>query len=205
MTWIYAANMPHLGLERTEHNRRLQSFRSWLSDRKKHGKSPACWGLYCWLSGLAKIEADRRIRAMKKARHRPDDSTSAEWQGWRAVVAKGSTLSFAEYIAKRRTRMVTGQGARTDLGFEHDAKHPKKRIRKRRREAEEVEDVEPVHAAPVEAPKPAPVYWPRHANGKRMEQPAVTGDDGLKMEPKSVVAKIERLLAAQGIRVTRPA
>ena len=204
MTWIYATNMPRLGLERTEHNRRLQSFRSWLSDRKKHGKSPACWGLYCWLSGLAKIESARRVQSMQKPRDRPDGSSSAEWQGWKASLRGGSTLSFAEYVVRRRSRTIVGQGVRTDLGFAHVANHPK-RIRKRRREAEEVEDVEPVHAAPVEAPKPAPVYWPRHANGKRMEQPAVTGDDGLKMEPKSVVAKIERLLAAQGIRATRPA
>lgn len=190
--------LPHFAkpLDRTEHNRRLQSYRYWAYEQRRNGKPVTCWCLYVWIVGNNKDAAKARCRSMAKKMHRPPGTTSNQWQNWRAHVKRGGHLSFPEYLARYNSNAQKGQGYRQDLVGMPLGKRLIRKAKAYMVEEPEEEEVEPV-------PEPKPKKWPQHANGKRVEQPAVAGDDGLRMEPKSVIAKIERKLLAMGIN--RPA
>ena len=189
--------LPDFGpLDVKEHNRRLQAYRRWAWDQKLAGRPVTCWCLYLWLAGNRRDQNNAILRTIRKPMQRPSGSTSNEWQGWKAHRRNGGTLSFAEYLSRRARRSVSGQGARTDLG-------------RPRREKPPMEPRQPAPPKPVAEVKerrkePPP---PRAARPKKpakvlpfaARQSSVPRDEGLRMEPASIVAKINRLLEAHGI------
>lgn len=177
-----------------ERNRRFQAYRRWGYDQRNKGAPVTCWCLYIWIKG--NNIADRNLRCdVIRVTKRPPGTTSNQWQNWRNHHRTGGLLSFPEYLARYNANAKKGQGYRQDLvGVPLGKRSIRKASAYMVEEPEE--EIEPV-------PAPMPKKWPKHANGKRVEQPAVAGDQGLRMEPKSVIAKIERKLLAMGI--TRPA
>lgn len=173
-------------IDMEERNRLLQKYRAWAYEQRYNGRPVPCWCLYIWIVGNNKDAAKTRCRTMAKKMHRPPGSTSNQWQNWRAHVARGGHLSFPEYLARYDSNAQKGQGYRQDLvGMPLG----KRSIRKAKAYMVEEPEEEGIELAP----EPTPKKWPQHANGKRVEQPAVVGDQGLRMEPKSVLAKFGRL------------
>ena len=165
-------------LDRQTHNRYLQAYRRWACDQKAKGMPVPCWCLYVWIAGNWKS----RMNIAERPMVRPSWSTKAQWAGWNLHKRNGGELSFSEYLAKREKRSIAGQGRRSDMVGGG------KRRRNAVRPVEGLDDEEDV-SLPAEPPTPPQLS----------KQAVVARDEGLRMEPASVVAKINRLLAAQGI------
>lgn len=189
-------------IDRTQFNRYLQSYRRWAYDQRKRGAPVTCWCLYLWLAGNRRDQNNAILRTQRKRMHRPEGSTSNEWQGWKQHRRHNGSLSFSEYLARRATLANKGQGARTDLVYgpqkPKESKPPK--APKVQKSAKRLN----VQITAQNEPRPFPPFprkqkKPVKALPFAAKQSSVAKDDGLRMEPASVVAKINRLLAAQGI------
>lgn len=165
-------------LDRQTHNRYLQAYRRWACEQQQSGKPVTCWCLYVWIAGNWKSRMNIAVRPMV----RPDWSTKAQWAGWNLHKRNGGELSFSEYLAKREKRSIAGQGRRSDMiGAGKRHRKPVKTLT--------VPDDEEDVPLPAEPPTPPQIS----------KQAVVARDEGLRMEPSAVVAKINRLLAAQGV------
>lgn len=114
---------------------------------------------------------------------RPNWSTKAQWQGWCNHKRRGGGLSFSEYVAKRDRHSAAGQGRRSDMFGVSIAARKRKEAEKRRRKAAELADL--AEDVPLPEEPPVPPQFAKHAE--------VDGDDGLRMEVSSILAKFARL------------
>lgn len=190
-------------IDRTQFNRYLQSYRRWAYDQRQRGAPVTCWCLYLWLAGNRRDQNSAILRTIRKPMQRPAGSTSNEWQGWKQCCRKNGSLSFSEYLARRAILANKGQGMRTDLYGPPKPKENRPKVeRKNPKKAPRNPYKVPKRVSLCETPPKFPVVRKNASKPKPptfAKQPFVPKDGGLRMEPSAVVAKINRLLAAQGI------
>lgn len=180
--------------------RQITSYRTWLHVQKQKERPALCFGMYWWSARIATaIQRTGIVDHAGNRRERPDQCTVNNWRVWkRSHKQKGVT--FEAYMSLRN------EGVKLTVSTTKKDRHPstdpasiwysfrqyqgrggklsyQEYLARRERR---------IVAAKTEEAR-------RRASKKVTFQPAVAGDQGLRMEPKSVIAKIERKLLAMGI------